>query len=189
MSRSNFSDLSCINTSPSNNANIPQPQNYLLLAHNKLKKSISNPMALVSFPTRLSNVDWPMAISRLFVAFLNGKGFRFPPEIADLFIKAKKMVDEPDLRYSDTVVFANEWILNPLDSERAMLYILCLLICKVFEWIDRYEWRTSVPLERYASYIFRKEVGIRMGIPEMINSDTFEECEQFFKVSVHPEFN
>jgi hypothetical protein len=78
MSRSNFSDLSCINTSPSNNANIPQPQNSFLLAHNKLKKSISNPMALVSFPTRLSDVYWPMAISLLFVAFLNGKGFRFP---------------------------------------------------------------------------------------------------------------
>jgi hypothetical protein len=96
------------------------------------------------------------------------------------------------------VVFANEWILNPLDSERVfihsrykgikddqLLYILCLLICEVFvrphfhhrkyttflfiatylsdytlqEWIDRYEWRTSVPLERYASYTYLSEGG------------------------------
>jgi len=63
------------------------------------------------------------------------------------------MVDETGLRYSDTIVFATEWILNPLDSERAvlsinrvnfihsrykgitdaqLLYTLCLLICEVF---------------------------------------------------------
>lgn len=74
-------------------------------------------------------------------------------EISDVSIKAKKMVDQTGLRYSDTVVFATEWIMNPLDSERAvlsinrvnfihsrfkgikdaqMLYTLCLLICEVF---------------------------------------------------------
>ena len=59
------------------------------------------------------------------------------------------MVDQPGLRYSDTIVFASEWIMNPLDSERArlslnrvnfihsryrnitndqMVYTLCLLV-------------------------------------------------------------
>ena len=31
------------------------------------------------------------------------------------------MVDQPGLRYSDTIVFASEWVMNPLDSERARL--------------------------------------------------------------------
>lgn len=63
------------------------------------------------------------------------------------------MIDETGLRYSDTLVFATEWILNPLDSERAvlslnrvnfihsryksirddeMVYTLCLLVCEIF---------------------------------------------------------
>jgi hypothetical protein len=63
------------------------------------------------------------------------------------------MVEETGLRYSDTLVFATEWILNPLDSERAtlsinrvnfihsryktirdeeMVYTLCLLVCEIF---------------------------------------------------------
>lgn len=63
------------------------------------------------------------------------------------------MVDDTGLRYSDTIVFATEWILNPLDSDRAVIsinrvnfihsrykgitndqlvYTLCLLICEVF---------------------------------------------------------
>ncbi|KAF9486452.1 hypothetical protein BDN70DRAFT_869998 [Pholiota conissans] len=151
--------------------------------------------------------------------FLTAKDFAFLrafgiTEIADLSVKAKKMVDDPGLRYSDTVVFATEWILNPLDSERAvlsinrvnfihsryrgikddqMVYTLCLLICEVFEWIDKYEWRASVPLERYASYVFWKEVGIRMGISEKIIPLTFEECAQLIKdyekAEMHPSRN
>ena len=31
------------------------------------------------------------------------------------------MTDQPGLRYSDTIIFASEWIMNPLDSERARL--------------------------------------------------------------------
>lgn len=63
------------------------------------------------------------------------------------------MVDQPGLRYSDTIVFASEWIMNPLDSERArlslnrvnfihsryrditndqMVYTLCLLVSETF---------------------------------------------------------
>jgi len=123
-------------------------------------------------------------------------------------------VDQTGLRYSDTVVFATEWIMNPLDSERAvlsinrvnfihsrykvikddqMLYTLCLLICEVFQWIDKYEWRESVPLERYASYVFWKEVGIRMGIPEKIMPDTYEACAQLITdyeaAEMHPSHN
>ena len=63
------------------------------------------------------------------------------------------MVHQPGLRYSDTIVFGSEWIMNPLDSERArlslnrvnfihsryrdikgdqMVYILCLLVSESF---------------------------------------------------------
>ena len=73
--------------------------------------------------------------------------------ISETSVKAKKMIDETGLRYSDTLVFATEWILNPLDSERAvlsinrvnfihsryktikdeeMVYTLCLLVCEIF---------------------------------------------------------
>lgn len=68
MSRSNSSDLSCINASPWDNANVPQLQKISLLDHKNLKESIFNAMAWVSFPTHLSDVDWPMAISLLFVS-------------------------------------------------------------------------------------------------------------------------
>jgi len=63
------------------------------------------------------------------------------------------MIDQLGLRYSDTIVFASEWIMNPLDSERArlslnrvnfihsrylgitndqMVYTLCLLVSETF---------------------------------------------------------
>lgn len=89
-------------------------------------------------------------MARILISGLQAFGIS---EISDVSIKAKKMVDQTGLRYSDTVVFATEWIMNPLDSERAvlsinrvnfihsrfkgikddqMLYTLCLLICEVF---------------------------------------------------------
>ena len=75
------------------------------------------------------------------------------PSISTVSVKAKKMVDQPGLRYSDTIVFASEWVMNPLDSERArlslnrvnfihsryrditndqMVYTLCLLVSETF---------------------------------------------------------
>ncbi|TFK36375.1 hypothetical protein BDQ12DRAFT_610057 [Crucibulum laeve] len=168
-----------------------------------------------STPEEYGNIDYKDAqsiLANLFLLeapwlFLTSKDFAFLrafgiKSIAELSVKAKKMVEDPGLRYSDTVVFATEWILNPLDSERAVMsinrvnfihsrykgienaqlvYTLCLLICEVFEWIDKYEWRTSVPLEQYASYVFWKEVGIRMGIAEKLIPETFEECAHFIK--------
>lgn len=73
------------------------------------------------------------------------------------------MVDQPGLRYSDTIVFASEFIMNPLDSERArlslnrvnfihsryrgiqtdqMVYTLCLLVTEVF--VSRVGFRACV---------------------------------------------
>jgi hypothetical protein len=83
-------------------------------------------------------------------AFIQAFGI---PSISAVSVKAKKMVDQPGLRYSDTIVFASEWIMNPLDSERArlslnrvnfihsryrditndqMVYTLCLLVSETF---------------------------------------------------------
>lgn len=84
------------------------------------------------------------------IGFLQAFGI---PSISAVSVKAKKMIDQPGLRYSDTIVFASEWIMNPLDSERArlslnrvnfihsryrditndqMVYTLCLLVSETF---------------------------------------------------------
>lgn len=176
---------------------------------------------------KFQNIDYKDAqniLGNLFLLeapwlFLKAKDFAFLrafgiSSISETSVKAKKMIDETGLRYSDTLVFATEWILNPLDSERAtlslnrvnfihsrykaikdeeMVYTLCLLVCEIFEWIDKYEWRQSVPLERYASYVFWKEVGIRMGIAESIIPKNFDECAQFIKdfeiAEMHPSYH
>jgi hypothetical protein len=75
------------------------------------------------------------------------------PTISEVSVKAKKIIHQPGLRYSDTTVFGLEWIMNPLDSERArlslnrvnfihsryqgitsdqMVYVLCLLVSEIF---------------------------------------------------------
>ncbi|KAH6919209.1 hypothetical protein BKA70DRAFT_1249538 [Coprinopsis sp. MPI-PUGE-AT-0042] len=160
--------------------------------------------ALLPTQEEFQNIDYKEAqkiLINLFMLeapwlFLTAKDFAFLrafgiTKIAKTSVKAKKMVEETGLRYSDTLVFATEWILNPLDSERAilsinrepeMLYTLCLLMCEIFDWIDKYEWRQSVPLERYASHV--------MGIAENVIPKSYEECVEFIKefeaAEMHP---
>jgi hypothetical protein len=89
-------------------------------------------------------------------------------------------------RYADTTVLVGEFLINDIDSERAcialnrmnwihsrygsaikmdqMVYTLCLLACEALQWIDRYDWRHTTPLEKHASWVFWNEVGRRMGL-------------------------
>lgn len=43
------------------------------------------------------------------------------PSISQVSVGAKEMVDRAGKRYADTTVLVGEWIVNPLDSERARL--------------------------------------------------------------------
>lgn len=112
------------------------------------------------------------------------------------------MVHRAGKRYADTTVLVGEFLVNPLDSPRAvlainrmnwihsrygsaiempqMVYTLCLLICEALLWIDRFDWRTTTPLEKHASWVFWSEVGRRMrlvGVP-----GSFEACAEYIKV-------
>lgn len=111
------------------------------------------------------------------------------------------MIDRVGKRYADTTVLVGEFLVNDIDSERAcvainrmnwihsrygnkiqmdqMVYTLCLLTCEALQWIDKYDWRTTVPLEKHASWVFWYEVGRRMGLENVPLS--FEACARFIK--------
>jgi hypothetical protein len=111
------------------------------------------------------------------------------------------MVDRVGKRYADTTVLVGEFLVNDIDSERAciainrmnwihsrygstikmdqMVYTLCLLTCEALQWIDRYDWRQTTPLEKHASWVFWNEVGKRMGLVGVPGS--FEECAAFIE--------
>lgn len=111
------------------------------------------------------------------------------------------MIDRVGKRYADTTVLVGEFLVNDIDSERAcvainrmnwihsrygnkiqmeqMVYTLCLLICEALEWIDKYDWRRTMPLEKHASWVFWDEVGRRMGLQNVPPS--FEACAKFIE--------
>ncbi|KAJ4423140.1 hypothetical protein N0V82_002269 [Gnomoniopsis sp. IMI 355080] len=138
--------------------------------------------------------------------FLAGKDFAFLrafaiPGISKTSVGAKEMLDRVGKRYADTTVLVGEFLVNDIDSERAcvainrmnwihsrygnkiqmdqMVYTLCLLTCEALQWIDKYDWRTTVPLEKHASWVFWYEVGRRMGLENVPLS--FEACAQFIE--------
>lgn len=111
------------------------------------------------------------------------------------------MVDRVGKRYADTTVLVGEFLVNDIDSERAciainrmnwihsryrgqiqmdeMVYTLCLLTCEALQWIDKYDWRKTVPLEKHASWVFWYEIGRRMGLENVPQS--FEACAAFIE--------
>lgn len=111
------------------------------------------------------------------------------------------MVDRVGKRYADTTVLVGEFLVNDMDSERAcvavnrmnwihsrygnriqmdqMVYTLCLLTCEALEWVDKYDWRKTTPLEKHASWVFWNEVGRRMGLEGVPQS--FEACAAFIE--------
>ncbi|KAH7371371.1 hypothetical protein BKA66DRAFT_572865 [Pyrenochaeta sp. MPI-SDFR-AT-0127] len=138
--------------------------------------------------------------------FLAGKDFAFLrafaiPGISKVSVGAKEMVDRVGKRYADTTVLVGEFLVNDIDSERAciainrmnwihsrygskihmdqMVYTLCLLTCEALQWIDKYDWRKTVALEKHASWVFWYEVGRRMGLEDVPLS--FEACAAFIE--------
>lgn len=111
------------------------------------------------------------------------------------------MVERIGKRYADTTVLVGEFLVNDIDSERAcvainrmnwihsrygnkiemdqMVYTLCLLTCEALQWIDKYDWRQTVALEKHASWVFWNEVGRRMGLENVPQS--FEACAAFIR--------
>jgi hypothetical protein len=111
------------------------------------------------------------------------------------------MVDRVGKRYADTTVLVGEFLVNDIDSERAcvainrmnwihsrygnkiqmdqMVYTLCLLTCEALQWIDKYDWRPTVALEKHASWVFWYEVGRRMGLEGVPQS--FEACAAYIE--------
>jgi len=59
------------------------------------------------------------------------------------------------------------------------VYTLCLLTCEALQWIDKYDWRKTVALEKNASWVFWHEVGLRMGLENIPQS--FEACAAFIE--------
>jgi hypothetical protein len=102
-------------------------------------------------------------------------------------------------RYADTTVLVGEFLINDIDSERAcialnrmnwihsrygsaikmdqMVYTLCLLACEALQWIDRYDWRHTTPLEKHASWVFWNEVGKRMGLVGV--PESWDACAEY----------
>ncbi|CAN8098154.1 unnamed protein product [Discula destructiva] len=111
------------------------------------------------------------------------------------------MVDRVGKRYADTTVLVGEFLVNDVDSERAcvainrmnwihsrygnkiqmeqMVYTLCLLTCEALQWIDKYDWRQTTPLEKHASWVFWYEIGRRMGLENVPQS--FAACALFIE--------
>jgi hypothetical protein len=123
------------------------------------------------------------------------------PGISRVSVGAKEMVDRVGKRYADTTVLVGEFLVNDIDSERAciainrmnwihsrygskiqmdqMVYTLCLLTCEALQWIDKYDWRQTTPLEKHASWVFWYEVGRRMGLTDV--PESFEACAMYIE--------
>jgi hypothetical protein len=123
------------------------------------------------------------------------------PGISKVSVGAKEMVSRVGKRYADTTVLVGEFLVNDIDSERAcvainrmnwihsrygsqikmdqMVYTLCLLTCGALQWIDEYDWRQTVALEKHASWVFWNEVGKRMGLDDVPQS--FEACAEYIE--------
>jgi hypothetical protein len=123
------------------------------------------------------------------------------PGISKVSVGAREMVDRVGKRYADTTVLVGEFLVNDIDSERAciainrmnwihsrygskiqmdqMVYTLCLLTCEALQWIDKYDWRQTTPLEKHASWVFWYEVGRRMGLTDV--PESFEACATFIE--------
>ncbi|KAH7410123.1 hypothetical protein DE146DRAFT_775505 [Phaeosphaeria sp. MPI-PUGE-AT-0046c] len=139
--------------------------------------------------------------------FLSGKDFAFLrafaiPGISKVSVGAKEMVSRVGKRYADTTVLVGEFLVNDIDSERAciainrmnwihsrygsqikmdqMVYTLCLLTCEALQWIDKYDWRQTTPLEKHASWVFWNEVGKRMGLVGV--PESFEDCAGYIEM-------
>jgi hypothetical protein len=123
------------------------------------------------------------------------------PGISKVSVGAKEMIERVGKRYADTTVLVGEFLVNDIDSERAciainrmnwihsrygnkiqmdqMVYTLCLLTCEALQWIDKYDWRKTVALEKHASWVFWNEVGRRMGLENVPQS--FEACAAYIE--------
>lgn len=89
-------------------------------------------------------------------------------------------------RAEDTGVFIGEFVIGSADSERGMralakvnwlhgrygskigndemIHTLAMFILEPQRWIEKYEWRAMIELERVAAFVYWKEIGNRMGI-------------------------
>ncbi|CAF1061896.1 unnamed protein product [Adineta steineri] len=130
--------------------------------------------------------DFPYT-TELSVSFALFKTYGIP-SISRLLAKTNQLahIETAGRRAEDTSILLAECFLNDLDSSRAqmaiarinylhslyknsisnddMLYTLSLFILEPIQWAKKYEWRSLVPIEQEARFIYWKEMGERMGI-------------------------
>ena len=119
------------------------------------------------------------------------------PTISQLLQKTGEFEKRPQKRYDDTALLMAELVEHGYDSDRGreslrtvnrmhhrydidnddMLYVLSTFVYDPIQWIDRFGWRRLTPNERLATFLFYREVGIRMGIKNI--PEDFSEFHRF----------
>ena len=124
------------------------------------------------------------------------------PTISALLRRTGEFEKRPQKRYDDTALLMAELVEHGYDSPRGteslrmvnrmhakydidnsdMLYVLSTFAFDPLDWIDRYGWRPLHPNERLASFLFYREVGLRMGI-----KDIPEDFQEFYRFKIEYE--
>lgn len=116
-------------------------------------------------------------------------------------------------RSEDTAIFISELLASNIDSDRGlkalskmnwihrqygnrirnddMIHTLALFVLEPLRWIDRYEWRPLLQVERVAIFVYWREIAMRMGmvgVPETIDglgiwAAEFEKDHMYFAKS------
>ncbi|KAL4884180.1 hypothetical protein BJY04DRAFT_225985 [Aspergillus karnatakaensis] len=112
---------------------------------------------------------------------------------------ATRRLTSPSLvgkRSEDTAILLSELLINNLDSERGlkalskmnwihrqyqdknqisnidMIHTFALFVLEPLRWIDRFEWRPLLHIERVAVFVYWREIALRMGmtgVPETLD--------------------
>ncbi|KAL4916852.1 hypothetical protein BDW62DRAFT_218449 [Aspergillus aurantiobrunneus] len=116
-------------------------------------------------------------------------------------------------RSEDTAIFITEFLTSNIDSERGrkalakmnwihrlygnritndeMIHTLALFVLEPLRWIDRFEWRRLLEVERVAVFVYWREIAMRMGmvgVPATIDGlvswkAEFEKTQMYFAES------
>lgn len=113
------------------------------------------------------------------------------PSISTLLDRMGEFAHRAQRRYDDTGLLLTEITQHGYDSERGRaaiermnkihgrfrianddyLYVLSTFHFEPVTWIDRFGWRKTTPIEVRASFLFWREIGRRMGIQDLPDSN------------------
>ncbi|KAI6082259.1 hypothetical protein F4821DRAFT_218786 [Hypoxylon rubiginosum] len=119
-----------------------------------------------------------------------------------LLVRTRQLCDPSRVgrRAEDTAVLLLELLVGDIDSERGRraaarlnwlharyaarivpgdyVHTMALFVLEPSRWIDRYDWRPLVPLEKVAYFVYWKELARRMGFAHLV-PDTLEALEKW----------